>query len=641
MTRLIVLLVGALLSPISQAKHLPKKIKGDSTHLYQWVSDYCDGTPYGYNANLYMQRDKCVSLEARSVRPRFDAERKQWLQLVNTGTLQCKLLMWNNPGCVGDYNAIMDVPEDFDKCYTTPEHFPKRSGKFTCGRNIVDGLGYVHLSMLQAYVVGVLTFHNRAENETKPTPGTHTISAVSWAIGDGEIVTPVATTHTVTVQAIRPVPVTSTHTIAVVASAAASALEPRGRYRNDFWGPDYEDNESFDINDLQFRPAPTAAWRTLNGRGRYHNDIRGSDNPVHKAVEPVPSADLESRSKYDKETKVQIANVWMYHPWTRSIICYECFTQEAHIWGTTKCYSKREGPYYCGPKPVDVWGNPLTTMKTVVLNGTARTASTSTTELTEPATIVVKTTVFVTAGADVSTAETEFGLGVPTTQTGTTAGESQTIVEGIPSASTTEGYSSTLQDNTAVAQPTTSTVRTETIVLPSQTTTLQSDTSVESESTVVDPIITIIEGLPPVPTTHDIFVTTVVAHTTVTQFLPPVTVTAAPAPTAPAPAPTSLETTSFPSDVTPMTAMPLESTPSTPSPSLPSASQPLDPNQPRLFPRSWHKSVHLRLPWNNMRMCADAEWESRGKPDTEIRIQKVFVDSGDSCRGAQSIDLRV
>jgi hypothetical protein len=144
MARLIVLLVAALLSPISHAKHLPKKIKGDSIHLYQWVSDYCDGTPYGYNANLYMQRDKCVSLEARSVRPRFDAKRKQWLQLVNTGTLQCKLLMWNNPGCVGDYNAIMDVPEDFDKCYTTPEHFPKRSAKFTCGRNIVDGLGYVY-----------------------------------------------------------------------------------------------------------------------------------------------------------------------------------------------------------------------------------------------------------------------------------------------------------------------------------------------------------------------------------------------------------------------------------------------------------------------------------------------------------------
>jgi hypothetical protein len=147
MSCLIVLLVAALLCAISHAKHGPEKIKGDSIHLYQWVSDYCDGTPYGYNANLYMQRDKCISLEARSVRPRFDAKHKEWLQQVNTGTLQCKLLMWNNPGCMGDYNAIMDVPEDFDKCYTTPEHFPKRSAKFACGRDIVDGLGYVHSSL--------------------------------------------------------------------------------------------------------------------------------------------------------------------------------------------------------------------------------------------------------------------------------------------------------------------------------------------------------------------------------------------------------------------------------------------------------------------------------------------------------------
>lgn len=56
--------------------------------------------------------------------------------------------------------------------------------------------------------------------------------------------------------------------------------------------------------------------------------------------------------------------------------------------------------------------------------------------------------------------------------------------------------------------------------------------------------------------------------------------------------------------------------------------------------RSWHKKVSFHLPWtNHPRVCADAEWEKRGKPDSEIRLQDVHLANDHECKEAQSLDL--
>jgi hypothetical protein len=56
--------------------------------------------------------------------------------------------------------------------------------------------------------------------------------------------------------------------------------------------------------------------------------------------------------------------------------------------------------------------------------------------------------------------------------------------------------------------------------------------------------------------------------------------------------------------------------------------------------KSWHKSVYFENPWApGNQMCADAEWEKRGKPNTEIRLQKIKYRDGDDCEDAQPIDL--
>lgn len=59
-----------------------------------------------------------------------------------------------------------------------------------------------------------------------------------------------------------------------------------------------------------------------------------------------------------------------------------------------------------------------------------------------------------------------------------------------------------------------------------------------------------------------------------------------------------------------------------------------------LAERSWHKEVHFRLPWGDgRRMCADAEWDKRGKDDWEVRLQDVHADDGDDCNGVIDLDL--
>jgi hypothetical protein len=146
----------------------------------------------------------------------------------------------------------------------------------------------------------------------------------------------------------------------------------------------------------------------------------------------------------------------MLHPWTGTVICYQCYTKKEDNFSWVKCFSGHDVPHLCGPRPVDVLGNPLTTT---------------------------------------------------TTQT---------------SASTT--------------------YVTKSIALPGIKT---------------------------------------ITHTTTTAATTPLPIQA----------------------------------------------------------RSWHQKVSFKLPWNNVRACADAEWEKRGKPNSEIRLQDVHVADETDCLGVPSLDL--
>jgi hypothetical protein len=61
-------------------------------------------------------------------------------------------------------------------------------------------------------------------------------------------------------------------------------------------------------------------------------------------------------------------------------------------------------------------------------------------------------------------------------------------------------------------------------------------------------------------------------------------------------------------------------------------------NAPLEARKSWHRRVAFTNPWTDELLCADAEWEKRGKPNTEIRLQDVKLLTLKNCDDNRNID---
>jgi hypothetical protein len=64
---------------------------------------------------------------------------------------------------------------------------------------------------------------------------------------------------------------------------------------------------------------------------------------------PEPSTDLDPRNK--GKWKGPRKGVWMKHPWSMSIMCYECYTKSKTNIQKFECRAGPKNPAYCGPMP--------------------------------------------------------------------------------------------------------------------------------------------------------------------------------------------------------------------------------------------------------------------------------------------------
>lgn len=103
----------------------------------------------------------------------------------------------------------------------------------------------------------------------------------------------------------------------------------------------------------------------------------------------VVRRDLEPRAKHD------VTGVWMLHPWTSTVICYECYTKNPGQFGWVKCNSGPGVTHSCGPRPVDVAGNAVTTTATQ----TTSTTTSLTTNVVFPGTHTLTNTVALPASS--------------------------------------------------------------------------------------------------------------------------------------------------------------------------------------------------------------------------------------------------
>jgi hypothetical protein len=130
---LILPIVGGLLALTSS---VDAKSKKDMVHLYEFMSDGCQGNPLGGNIDLV--RDECVKINARSITLEIDSKRKTWLDDVNNGLIQCAVSVYRDSGChKSKAVATLQVPDEMGQghCHTE-EELPVSWAKFYCGPDI-------------------------------------------------------------------------------------------------------------------------------------------------------------------------------------------------------------------------------------------------------------------------------------------------------------------------------------------------------------------------------------------------------------------------------------------------------------------------------------------------------------------------
>ncbi|KAH7379420.1 hypothetical protein DE146DRAFT_682525 [Phaeosphaeria sp. MPI-PUGE-AT-0046c] len=140
------------------------------------------------------------------------------------------------------------------------------------------------------------------------------------------------------------------------------------------------------------------------------DDCDGSPHGANVDIKRNECVDLGSRSvkpRLDERRMKWIEDgdvifKWMLHPWTRTALCYQCYTKKPGQYGWVKCRADDKMKDLCGAQPLDSNGKPLTTSTTVT---TAATTETSTVVATSPGTWVTTTTISLPATTALSTPE--------------------------------------------------------------------------------------------------------------------------------------------------------------------------------------------------------------------------------------------
>ena len=131
MTRIILPALGALLALVS---NVDAKSKKDQVQLYQFTSDNCLDGPKG--SNIELERDRCVDIDARSVKAMLDPKRQKWVGDVNNNLVDCGLVVYESPGCKQQIESPKLLPGGLGACVTKDGPKQIRSARFYCAANI-------------------------------------------------------------------------------------------------------------------------------------------------------------------------------------------------------------------------------------------------------------------------------------------------------------------------------------------------------------------------------------------------------------------------------------------------------------------------------------------------------------------------
>ena len=245
---------------------------------------------------LYLEMGECMETQANSVKPMIHVVRT-WIQATNDQEMECALATYKTRACTtGDEIEFASLPRMLSQCVMSLEPFtPIQSVKFVCYKKD------------PAKEVGAVT-HWSIGNDFKPTPHVSTLYATvkaraTQAAIDAGAPAVTALTESLTVTEGSPITVPKETATAVAAKAPAAPAE---------------------------------------------HEIIVKDKDER-------SLHIKRDGKGDHDT----LSVWMLHPWSKSMLCYLCYTKERRDFNSFKCTSGPRHVGHCGPPPPSINGEPI------------------------------------------------------------------------------------------------------------------------------------------------------------------------------------------------------------------------------------------------------------------------------------------
>jgi hypothetical protein len=305
MVRLTIPTAGALLALASLAY-----ARRDFVYVYPFVEEVCIGNPLG--APLKVKTGQCKTLQANSVKPML-GRRSKWIEGTNKQEVECVLATYKTQDCTnGDEIEHAPLPRMIHQCVVSLEPFtPILSVKFMCFKRD------------PTKVNGVVT---------------------TWAIGNDQKMTP----HVSTMYATSHWGAMATQAaVAADAAEAAQALESSAAAFTDFeLASDDEGDDGSDDEDLD--------QHQEQDQNQYEDQHQVQHQNQNQNQSQVHSVEVSPRRVNDIS-----ASVWMLHPWSKTMLCYLCYSNNKQDLSNFECTSGPRHVGHCGPPPPSINGEPI------------------------------------------------------------------------------------------------------------------------------------------------------------------------------------------------------------------------------------------------------------------------------------------
>jgi hypothetical protein len=327
MVRFTIPTAGALLALASLAY-----ARRDFIYVYPFVEEVCIGNPLG--SPIKVKTGQCKTLQANSVKPML-GKRQKWIAATNKQEVECVLATYKTRDCTnGDEIEHAPLPRMIHQCVVSLEPYtPILSVKFMCYKRDPTKVNGV----VTTWAIG---------NDLRMTPHVSTMFATShW----GAMATQAA--------------VAADAADAADAAEAAEALEASAAALTDFeLASDNEsDDESDDEDQDQNQDQDQEQDQDQNQDQKQEQDQDQNQYEVQHQVQHQNQNQSQVHSVEVSRRRVNnlSASVWMLHPWSKTMLCYLCYSNNKQDLSNFECTSGPHHVGHCGPPPPSINGEPI------------------------------------------------------------------------------------------------------------------------------------------------------------------------------------------------------------------------------------------------------------------------------------------